>query len=242
MHRLVATLVASLVLASLAQAVPQFQAVSQARSVSGSANAYDEQDFASDSDSDQADNFLPFNAGASAQANVFSGTGSGGGSQTSSFTNQLISAKGSAFAVGDGWDFSGGGGGSGSSQFQMTFDLAVETPYTLTGTLGGFDNGGSSLSFARDGNVIFSDNASGVSDLHNFSDSGTLLPGRYTLTCSAGASANGGFGFTDYGSAEYCADLQLIAGAPVPSMGEYGVLALLLGLAGVGGAILRRRA
>lgn len=194
--------------------------VSQNRSVAGTASATDEFDFDSDSDSDVAVGFGPFVEGAAATAIVSDALGSGGGTQNSEIGGSIISAIGSSFANGEGYTFEAFGDGSGSSSFSVTFDVLVDSSYTLTGYVEAFDNGSTSMSLMKGAATLFSEFGSGGQTLIN--ESGVLAAGQHTLNADTGGSAFGGGGFFDYASGAYDITLTLTPSVPVPRVQQVG--------------------
>lgn len=212
--------------------------VSQNRAVSGTASAGDSVDFDNDSDSASAPDFGPFVAGAGASATAGAGNGSGGGSQSSQILPTSIVVSGSAFAVGEGWDFESFGSGSGSSNGTITFTVDCTVDFTFSGTLGAFDSGGAFVGLSGPSGPVF-DIGAPHDDFASFDESGVLVPGEYTLTTNASGSASGGGGFPGYASSEYSVALQL-AGPTVPLAPPLTRVGLLLLLASAGVIALGR--
>lgn len=196
--------------------------VSQSRIVSGSASASDENEDDSDTDSANSVDFGPFNAAASASAMVPDAIGAGGGWQDSEILGSSIVAAGGAFANGEGYSFEGFGSGFGQSAFSVTFDLLVDSTYSLTGDIEAFDNGGAGLTLLSGVSTVFSTSVSNGQDTIN--ESGLLLAGQYTLNVSTSGSAfGGGFSF-DYASGAYDVTLGLTGLVPSPRATSVGPL------------------
>ncbi len=190
------------------------QPTSQTRTVSGSAFAEDPSGSTSDSDSDQAPDFGVLDTGVSAQAEVPGALGAGGATQNSAFLAYSIVAQGSAFANGEGYDFDGYGDGSGASRMSTTFTLTAESDYSLTGSIGAFDNGFSLVSLRNATVEIFGAFASGPAEEIPLDTAGTLPPGEYTLELEAEGNASGDLFTYSYAFAEYTATFQIAGTGP----------------------------
>ncbi len=192
-----------------------FTPVAQTRTVSGSAYAQDLDGTANDADSDSAADFGPFDSAVSAQATVANALGSGGGIQSSTILGTSLNASGSSFANGESYDFDSYGEGSGTSYLSVTFAVSAETDYTLTGEIAAFDGGSTELTL-RDGlgALIFSESASGPSDMIPIDDAGPMAAGQYTLEIDSGGSAFGDLFSFGYASTEYDVALRIGSSGP----------------------------
>ena len=109
-------------------------------------------------------------------------------SQHSTFAPNALEGAGSISVSG----FNVGDLVTAESVYSITFDVDVETPYSLTGSLLPVPGGGSSgVGLSTGATVLFRvghQDLGGVGPPFAFSHSGTLQPGRYQL----GATAQGG--------------------------------------------------
>jgi hypothetical protein len=237
------------------------------------------------SDDAQAPDFAGFDETASSPAPLLQGligpAASASASQTSSLSASLIAASGSFAADGDSYTIPPAtlnlinsflmppvpynfgiidGTEVGDSQFSVQFDVAVPTPFHLTGSIsasewqtveGLFGIAGASASISLTGPsgsvaaVTLSLPLTPSSD--SIDESGTLAPGSYTLSANASGSA---FGlcfetatFVCYDpSSSGSFDLALsLGGAPeVPGPSRLSAALLGVALAAIGAAALRR--
>lgn len=194
--------------------------VSQNRFVTGSAYAEDDGGTPNDSESETftAPDFGPFSEAASGQATTPNALGSGGSWQDSTILPGSITAAGSAFANGEGYDFGAFGDGSGESRMEVTFDLAVASSYTLTGDANAYDDGSSVMFFENTATgLLHVVSAAGPAEEIPYAFGGTLAPGQYKLTVYASGSAYGDLFFYGYAFGEYDVALELSPLAPVAS-------------------------
>jgi hypothetical protein len=160
--------------------------VSQTRTISASAQNCDSVDCFTDSQSDSATDFGPFDSTATAQVDV-SGVVSASAQQQSSIGPSVVLVYGSADSPGF-IPSSNPRDSSASSHFELTFDVLQPLTYTLYafGYVRESDPGPSGSSHFRlaggPGNETIVDVGT-ISDsgFGPFPEQGALLPGRYTL-------------------------------------------------------------
>lgn len=172
--------------ASHADIVP----TSQNRYVRSVGDAYDNFG-ASDSELDTASApaFSPFVNNVAATGSLPDAFGTGTAIQSSSIFPTHIIASGSSSANSESYFDDNYGLSNGRSYFEVTFNLTAASGYTITGEMGGFDDGFGQLSLRNDQNfyhVTYETPYNG-SDILNFS--GSLPIGTYTLTIDARSDA-----------------------------------------------------
>jgi len=205
--------------------------VTQDRSISGTGDIFGPETI-SDSDSDQALDFLQFDSGAAVTVDNGFALGSGGGTQDSELLDASVIASGSAFANGESYDFEWEGSASGRSTMRYDFTLTAKAAYTISGEIAAFDNGDTIMDLSNNTTSFENDFAFGPSDIVVINAAGILEPGDYKFVVESTASAYGsGFNF-DYGFAEYDLTLQFTplsanyCVAAANSVGSGAILAL----------------
>ena len=215
----VALLAATLLTVGVAHAaiVP----TSQNRVLSANASAADNSDSGTDTDGSAAADFGPFDDAVAASVLLSGAIGSGGGSQTSSIHPEMITAAGTHFANGEGWESGAWGDGYGSSRCQVFFDLTEDTDYTLEGWVEEFDSGSSYVRLVGPSGTVHS-----LFPPHNdtlvFAESGVLLAGSYELDVRTSGSAFGANFFADYASGAYDVTFTIPTATASPTVAAAG--------------------
>ncbi len=229
-----------------AQASNNFTLLTQDRTISAFASADDFllKEFDSDSDSAMAPDAGPFNTGASAQAEVSTALGTGGGTQDSTILIDGINASGSAFATGESFDFDGSAEGSGQSECKITFSVGADSTFTLTGEISATDNGIAEVALVNlSTGLVFDAFAFGPAEVVPINESGPLPSGNYELRFRAEGSAFGSgfsseFAFAEYFEMQFRV-LNCVGRGDLDGDGVVGAsdLAILIGLWGSPGCL-----
>ncbi|MCA9753664.1 MAG: hypothetical protein KC591_15825 [Gemmatimonadetes bacterium] len=187
--------------------------VSQTRTVQANASSVDGSNGQNDSDSASAaaPDDGPFVQGAGAFAFVDNGSAGGAANQNSTLSADQFVATGNC-----GMDAYGGSNSvfssvSATSLFDVTFTVSVESTYTLTGFMNGYDSGHSDISLSGPGGSLFQEFAGGNLQI-DFDELGTLVPGEYRIRASSSGSVAVGLG-KNYASGDF--SLTLTVAKPV---------------------------
>ncbi|NNE08450.1 MAG: T9SS type A sorting domain-containing protein [Gemmatimonadetes bacterium] len=163
---------------------------SQDRHVRAVGDAYDNFG-ASDSELDTASiaGYGVFTDNVAATGSLPDAFGTGTAIQSSSIFPTHILASGSSSANSESYFDDNYGLSDGRSYVEVTFDLTAASGYTITGEMGGFDDGFGQLSLRDDQNFYYVtyETPYNGSDILNFS--GALPVGTYTLVITANSSA-----------------------------------------------------
>jgi len=226
LNRLFFTTVLSSVLlfvADTAFATDLIVPISQDRNIVGTAYASDYDGTYEDSADDSATDFGAFDSGAAADVILDGAIGSGGGSQQSAILPNGLTAVASQFANGECWEFGYAAGGTSINRFDVTFDLSADAEYSLTGGLGRFDSGYTTLEFSGPGGLII-EITPDRNMFEPFAESGTVPAGRYRLFVVSSGLADG-FDFeSDYASGEFDVTLMFQTPTSVPDLAGSGFL------------------
>ena len=186
--------------------------ISQNRVVSGDAGVNDFYGGTSqtDSDSDSAPDFGPFNEAASASLSPGNALGSGGGIQNSEILATSVVASGSSFANAESYDFDWEADAGGLSDLELVFTLTRKSSFTITGDIAAFDNGSASVYITTiQGTILAGEFAAGPSEMIAVNLSGTLDPGDYRFRARASGSCYASGFYFDYASSEYDVAFEL---------------------------------
>lgn len=202
--------------------------ISQTRTINGSAGADDGSRPISDSDSDVASDFGPFNEGASASAEILDiALGTGGGTQDSTILFSGLSASGSAFATAESFEFNGFADGSGATRFVAEFVLTEEAGYSLVGEISAFDSGLTFFSLRDAAIEIFGVSVNGPATTLPINESGILPPGTYMLEIESLGTAFADSFTSEFAFANFELDFNLELGSTVPAVGTGGVIVMI---------------
>ena len=190
---------------------PLLLPISQTRIVSGGGYAMDANGEDQDGDFETAPDFGPFVSAKSGNASVDGAQGTGGAQQNSEILDDGITATGSAFATAESYEFDAVAEGGGGSTVLVDFAITAPVQYTLSGTIGAFDNGSTYLILSRENTEVFSEFAFGPAQEVPIQSGGVLPAGTYQLEIHADGSAYADGFLFDYAFAEYNISFGLTA-------------------------------
>ena len=180
----------------------------QDRSVSGTAILSGAETL-SDSVSDSATDFLPFNAAESVTLDNGLALGSAGGELDTAIAGSTITATGSTFVNGESYDTSWSGRAFAETRAIYQFTLTAKATYTILGEITALDHGDGVLTLDGSGGQIAAVSSINGPGIYPVDLAGVLEPGDYRFSVSALGSAFGENLAFDFGFAEFEATFQL---------------------------------
>ena len=208
--------------------------ISQERSVSGIAKAYDNFYYETNDIEDAATDFRPYRYDDTAVATVLGASSSGGGRQTSSINANSLVAMGGAHGDTEAWAFNGWGDSTSESIYNVSFEITAHVRARVAGTIRAYDSSYAETLLVGPQQALFAELAFGPSDEVIFDETLWLPPGQYRFSVLANGNTHGTMTAADTASAEYDVVLQLCPAGDIDESGTIDVADLAALLAGYG--------
>jgi hypothetical protein len=187
--------------------------VSQTRTVSANAQVFgpgNESD--SESVTHTAPDDGPFDEGAGATATTSGGDCLAGANQISTLGANELHAIGNCGMYAEAFNAQAFASCHAASVFDVTFEVSVASPFTLSGFLSGYDFGNSTIEFTGPDGTLY--DVTTFNEEVTFHETGTLEAGEYRLFARSNGSASAGLE-TSYASGDYNVTLAVAGSVSV---------------------------